>query len=593
MPLPRLSLNPIDDEESFTDLEGANSSSGGWNQQPTFLQGLWKNRELIGQGTLFAADAIASYQNNVNQTNELENRMRATFQQKPIWDYNAQYGDNQPLIKAPNGAEVRTTLLPAAPVEIEGGEFLILPDATLEIAKGPKHSKGGVDTILPEGTKIFSNKLKPKKSKETFAELAIKNDYTKHKKALENPYSNVFTRTAAERMLVRKQEALDQLFNEQQDMNGDSNGQRMENGGTPDFVRLQGPRKMSNFEQRMYNPSQSLYSPEGPMTHKMMSWESDGKYYAAPTVVEKDGELMQLSEDDAIDYAFQTGEFKEFKTDAEARKYAEGDYKKGTPLANMAKGGSTGPKPIYVNKRNDPRLQRYNDSMNLYNMSVEGKEKIQDPSTHWLDWWEYTARPIPDKVASYNRLAGYNGVLPKPIDTLKRNFSGNEAEMDIYKKPVQPVKYKPATAPDAHKMELRQTMTKRPDISEKPIETKPWTVDGPDYWGATPSTPTTTPSTGTAPEQKWFSIGLGNKILVDDKYMTDSEFEDYKKSNPNIQFNQKPDSTGRTYKPKMERGGKTCYDCGGKIKYEEGGEYDLSPAEIKKLIKEGYKIEIL
>lgn len=236
MPDPTLfDANPV---SSPGELNTATTVDASPEQKPTFWQNLWKNRSAVGQGLLFGADALVSYQNQVQQDENLEDRMRSTFQQKPIWDYNYMYGQGtsggsqfQPIIKAEDGAEVRTTSSEAMPIEIEGGEFLLLPDGNLEVAKGPKHTKGGIDTILPEGTKVFSNKLKPKGSKWTFAELAKKNDYTSHKKALENPFSAPYAKRGAELMLQRKQDALFELFDLQQDMNGDSDGEMMKKGG--------------------------------------------------------------------------------------------------------------------------------------------------------------------------------------------------------------------------------------------------------------------------------------------------------------------------------------------------------------------------
>jgi hypothetical protein len=89
----------------------------------------------------------------------------------------------------------------------------------------------------------------------------------------------------------------------------------------------------TNFEQRIQNPIETIKNPDGTTsTHKMMSWESDGKYYAAPTIVEQNGKLVELTPDAAIDYAFKNNEFKEFKTDQEAKDYANNGYKVGTPM---------------------------------------------------------------------------------------------------------------------------------------------------------------------------------------------------------------------------------------------------------------------
>jgi hypothetical protein len=101
-------------------------------------------------------------------------------------------------------------------------------------------------------------------------------------------------------------------------------------------VPLTPDKKQKNFEVRMNDPNQKSI-PSGDndgktSTHKMMSFDADGKYYAAPTIVEKDGKLEELSQEDAMAYALKNNEYKEFKTEEEASKYAEGDYKVGTPM---------------------------------------------------------------------------------------------------------------------------------------------------------------------------------------------------------------------------------------------------------------------
>lgn len=44
--------------------------------------------------------------------------------------------------------------------ELEGGEYFQYPDGLIQIAEGNKHSKGGIKMLIPDGTKIISNKLK-------------------------------------------------------------------------------------------------------------------------------------------------------------------------------------------------------------------------------------------------------------------------------------------------------------------------------------------------------------------------------------------------------------------------------------------------
>lgn len=92
---------------------------------------------------------------------------------------------------------------------------------------------------------------------------------------------------------------------------------------------------LMDFERRALNPTQSIKNSDGTSsTHRMESAGVDGKQIAYPTIVNINGKLVELSSDDAIAHALKTGEYREFPTEKEAQLYAEGGYKKGTPLEN-------------------------------------------------------------------------------------------------------------------------------------------------------------------------------------------------------------------------------------------------------------------
>jgi hypothetical protein len=110
-------------------------------------------------------------------------------------------------------------------VEIEGGEFIQLPNLDTEMAEGPAHSNGGIPTNLPDETRVYSNNLKPEGSKKTFAQIAKNYDTTSYKKTLENPFAKQVDKDTASLMMQRNQKILDDLFRDQQILNGDSNGE--------------------------------------------------------------------------------------------------------------------------------------------------------------------------------------------------------------------------------------------------------------------------------------------------------------------------------------------------------------------------------
>jgi hypothetical protein len=61
----------------------------------------------------------------------------------------------------------------------------------------------------------------------------------------------------------------------------------------------------------------------------MTSFEQDGKYYAAPTIVNVNGKLKELKGKDAIDYAMKNKEYAQFDSKENAEKYANGSWKTG------------------------------------------------------------------------------------------------------------------------------------------------------------------------------------------------------------------------------------------------------------------------
>ena len=66
-------------------------------------------------------------------------------------------------------------------------------------------------------------------------------------------------------------------------------------------------------------------------THKMASANIDGHPIAYPTIIYSGGQLKQLSGNEAIKYALQTGEYIEFNSDVEANDFANNGYKRSFP----------------------------------------------------------------------------------------------------------------------------------------------------------------------------------------------------------------------------------------------------------------------
>ena len=233
-------LNYRFDPQSFTfkafDQEGE-------PVERSFMEKIKDNKTPLIQGSLSLANAYLNNQETQRNDRDRQGFIQNIYGTTPIWDYNEMYGDNtsgssqfQPIIKAEKGAKVRTMLEASAPINVEKGEFIILPDGTTEVIRGKKHKDGGVDTILPEGSIIYSNKLKPIGETKTFAQKAKDLDFSKYLEILKNPFSDPATINTATKMIDRNKKKLATLFQDQQIMNGDSSGEpMMMNGGYTEY----------------------------------------------------------------------------------------------------------------------------------------------------------------------------------------------------------------------------------------------------------------------------------------------------------------------------------------------------------------------
>jgi hypothetical protein len=99
---------------------------------------------------------------------------------------------------------------PGAIAELELQEQMQLPNGTVMGVDGPSHEQGGIEVNVPEGTRVFSDRLK--NGKRTFAQDA-KSINSKIAKLDKKPDSQAKSNTE---MLFNKQ--LDNLFNTQEEM---------------------------------------------------------------------------------------------------------------------------------------------------------------------------------------------------------------------------------------------------------------------------------------------------------------------------------------------------------------------------------------
>ena len=102
--------------------------------------------------------------------------------------------------------------------EIEKQENVMLPDGGTFQGDGPSHENGGIKVNLPDNSLIFSDRLKPKGSSKTFAQLNKPNNTEKEDKILQSNKYNVVSKATAELMKQAKNKLSEQLWNEQESL---------------------------------------------------------------------------------------------------------------------------------------------------------------------------------------------------------------------------------------------------------------------------------------------------------------------------------------------------------------------------------------
>lgn len=100
--------------------------------------------------------------------------------------------------------------------EIENQEMLKYPDGSTQQFDGPSHSDGGIPVNIPNGTQIFSDRLKLPGSKKTVAKEAEAFKTDKEDKILDDKKSTTLAKNTAALVSKFKQQKLDELFQAQE-----------------------------------------------------------------------------------------------------------------------------------------------------------------------------------------------------------------------------------------------------------------------------------------------------------------------------------------------------------------------------------------
>lgn len=114
--------------------------------------------------------------------------------------------------------------------EVEGGETVETPSGQDLAVQGPSHAQGGVQTFLPPGSKVYSDRLKNPLTGNTFADdhAALSKQITKQEKKLYDKDKQLtrLEKDTLELNIKNLEKKQDQLFKIQQSMNNNSKGQQ-------------------------------------------------------------------------------------------------------------------------------------------------------------------------------------------------------------------------------------------------------------------------------------------------------------------------------------------------------------------------------
>ncbi len=168
--------------------------------------------------------------------------------------------------------------------EVELNENSIAPDGEFTQFSGPPHSRGGIPTNLEQGEIIFSDRLRPKGVKETYAQLNKPNNTNKEDKVLEGPNSTQESKKTAELMKKVKSANSAKLFQDQEQAKQNrlarymqKHGMKFPDGGIKSdntfknpmlfnqAYAAQGYQNVPGVKGRMYNPANYNYVEYAPI----------------------------------------------------------------------------------------------------------------------------------------------------------------------------------------------------------------------------------------------------------------------------------------------------------------------------------------
>lgn len=184
----------------------------------TLVQGAAQIEPLARNAWTSLGNVIKNKRTQAYEANQLNKALRQPYDNQFSEDM---FGSNQGLqLFADGGINKYKSYNHGGNILTEDKELIQLPNGLAETVYGDKHSapSGGIPMLLPEDSKVFSEKLKLKVDgkKKSFSKLAKPFETKKDIEHLESSFSDKLNKETAELNIELKNNKLDEIFNLQE-----------------------------------------------------------------------------------------------------------------------------------------------------------------------------------------------------------------------------------------------------------------------------------------------------------------------------------------------------------------------------------------
>jgi hypothetical protein len=279
--------------------------------------------------------------------------------------------------------------------EVEGGENSMTLDGQYTEYDGPSHEAGGIPTSLEPQERVFSDRLKDKLTKKTFAELNKINNTNKEDKILDTKYGTNESKKTAQLMKQVKAMNSDKIFNKQESQKLEQAMKYLNKKGLGNMFAFGGINgendPLSEFIKQRYKADAvpgkvKKYNPEDKdltFVDKLGRVPLEGSRFQTDSVVNIPGA------DPNLKAAYKNGKFVIVGTNPKAQqmaaeinkgKFVQGSDKTVYPdysgyLPKKAYGGEMLPK--YFNGGTNPLKQRQDEDSYINAMSARDQQDYQ------------------------------------------------------------------------------------------------------------------------------------------------------------------------------------------------------------------------